>query len=133
MIVKIADEIYQQYQSAAAASGTPLTAEQLVERQLLRFAPYPLTSRVLVLHGDILEQVDRLFGPGSTKDPQTFLTRAHEYAAIVIGNIRLDFSPAQKAEIAHRASRQGKTPREVTEGIVTQLTEQFFWEGTPTR
>jgi len=124
MILKLSDDIVERYQQAALTSSLPV--EHLIERTLARYADYPASMRTLVLSSQILQQVDRLLGPGSTLDPDRFLAALQSYASISIGDVRLDFTQAQKAEIAHRAVRQGKSPREVTEDVVRQMEEMFL-------
>lgn len=126
MLIQIPDEIALQYQTAADRARVPLA--KLLERQLARFASVPVGERVLVLCAEPLEQIDRELGIGATRDTTALLSAIRSWAGITIGDIRLQFSPAQLAEIAHRAEKQGKTPEAVVADIVSQLEGAFFHE-----
>jgi len=131
MLVSIDDKLCAKYAAHAKASHIPV--EKLLERQLARFADTPITQRVLALTGDDLQQVDQLLGVGATTTPEAFLTAVRSWAGITIGDIRLQFSPAQLAEIQHRADKQGKTPEDVVRDIVGQISEAFFWDAVVAR
>ena len=124
MIIQIPDEVALRYQEAADRARVPVT--KILERQLLRFADIPAGSRAVTLHGDALQEVDQLLGIGSTLTAGTLLGAIKAWAGITIGDVRLQFSPAQLAEIAHRADKQGKTPTAVVADIVEQMNRNFF-------
>jgi hypothetical protein len=113
------------YQTAAAHAHVPL--EKYLERQLAKVADIPTASRVLLLAGDSLEQIDTLLGLGSTASPTALLAAIRAWAGITIGDIRVDFPPAQLAEIALRAEKQGKPPEVIVRDIVDQLSRDFFY------
>lgn len=131
MLVQIDDAVALRYQQAADKARVPLA--KYLERQLTKFGEIPVGQRVLVLTGEGLEEVDRLLGLGSTQNPIAFLAAVRNWAGITIGGIRLDFTPAQLAEIAYRAEKQGKTPEDVVRDIVEQMNHQFFTDTVPTR
>lgn len=125
MLVSLNDATIAKYQAAAAKAKIPL--EALLERQLARFGDVPVTERLLVLSGDALEALERQLSGGQLKSPQDLVTRVHRWAGITIGGIRLNFSEAQLEEIAVRATKQGKAPKEIVQDIVRQMEDQFFW------
>ena len=131
MLIQLDDAIALKYQQAADRARVPLA--KLLERQLVRFAEIPLGARALTLAGDDLEQVDALLGLGSTQSPAALLAALRAYAGISIGGIRLEFSPAQLAEIAYRADKQGKSPQAVVEDIVQQMSWRFFEDAVVAR
>lgn len=126
MLVKIPDDLYLRYEAAAKTATPRVTAEALLVQQLTRFADYPASRRTVVATGDLLEKIETLLGGGQIQTPEQLLTKIRAWAGISIGNIRLSFTPAQLEEIAHRAAKQEKTPREIAEAIVVQLADQFF-------
>lgn len=123
--VTIPDETYQRFEAAAAASK--LTTEELIARQLTRFVDHPISTRVVVLSGAQLEELEILLGGGHLQSPKALFEKVKGLAGVTIGNIRLPFNAAQLEEIGHRAQRQGKTPKQVCEDIVAQMAEQFFY------
>lgn len=124
--IQIPDAVAQLYQDQATRGH--LTLERVLARQLIKFAEVPGAAQTVVLHGDALAEIDRLLGIGSTQSPAAVLRAIKSWAGITIGAIRLDFSPAQLDEIAHRAAKQGKTPEAVVADIVAQLQSSFFHE-----
>lgn len=131
MLIQLDDKLALQYQSAADRARVPL--QKFLERQLAKFGEVPAGQRALVLTGEALEEVDRLLGIGSTRDGASLVSAISAYAGIRIGDIRLQFSPGQLAEIQHRAEKQGKTPQAVAEDIITQLNAQFFTDAVVLR
>jgi hypothetical protein len=131
MLVQIDDQLCAKYQAHAATAHIPLP--KLLERQLARFADTPITQRVLALTGEDLQTLDTLLGVGSSVDARSLVRAVRAFAGITIGGVTVDFSPAQLAEIQHRAEKQGKTPEAVVQDIVAQMTDMFFWDVIPTR
>lgn len=131
MLVQLDDAVCARYQAHAEAARIPL--QKLLERQLARFASTPITQQVLALSGEQLQAIDQLLGIGSTTSPDALLTAIRAYAGITIGDVRLDFSPAQLDEIALRAHKQGKAPEDIVRDIVNQMAHNFFMEATPYR
>lgn len=126
MLVKIPDELYLRYEEAAKRATPRITTEELLTRQLLRFVDYPASRRTVVATGDALERMEKLLGGGQIQTPEQLLSKIRAWAGISLGNIRLSFTQAQLEEIAHRAEKQGKTPKEVAQAIVEQIADQFF-------
>lgn len=124
-LISLDDAIVAKYLAHAQATRLPIA--KLLERQLDRFSDTPITQRLVVLTGDHLQQIETALGGGSLTDSADLLRRVHRWAGITIGDIRLDFSPAQLMEIQVRAAKQGKTPEAIAQDIVAQLQEQFFF------
>lgn len=124
MLVQIPDDVALRYQAAADAARQPLA--KILERQLVKFAGVPVAGRVLVLTGEALDTTERILGLGSTVTSAAFVLALRGHAGITIGDIRIDFSPGQLAEIQHRAEMQGKTPQVIVEDIVAQMSVEFF-------
>lgn len=131
MLITIPDSLAADYKLHKGARHGDL--DKLVTRQLQRFAKVEVGDRAVVLHGEALEEVDRLLGLGSTQSAAALLAAIRAWAGITIGGVRLDFSPAQLAEIQLRADKQGKTPEAVVQEIVEQLSRDFFYSPTVAR
>lgn len=131
MLIQLDDAVALKYQTAASHAHLPLAT--FLTRQLARFADTPVTQRSLVLTGDLLEQVDRTLGLGSTADPEALLAAIRSWAGITIGDIRIDFTQGQLDEIARRAEKQGKSPTAIVEDIVQQMAWNFFDEAVVAR
>lgn len=129
MLVKLDDDLLARY--AAMAPTQPLPT--LLERQLARFADYPPTVRVVPLARDTLQQIETLLGGGTLDTPQQLVDRVRSYASITLGKVVLDFTPAQKAEITHRAQKRGMTPDAVVKELIATVLDQMFDAVTPYR
>ena len=131
-LLKLDDDLLAQYDAYAQDSHLPVAT--VVERQLARFVDHPPgAGRVVVLAGLALERLETLLGGGQLTSAGALVARVDSYAKITIGRITLDFTPAQKEEIAHRAQKQGKTPDAVVQDLVAQITDSLFWSPTPSR
>ena len=133
MLVSLDDRLCQQYQAAADQAKPRLTVEKVLEKTLRRFAPFPATSRAVVLQGQPLQDLELLLGGGPLTSGEDLLTRIHQRAGITLGDIRVHFSAAQLAELQLRAEKQGKDPKDLVADIVKQMEWAFFYEATPAR
>lgn len=127
-LISLDDKLVARYQALATAAGSTAPIDQILARQLDRFATLPPAQRVVVVTKDQLAQVEHLLGGGQITTAAQLLERIEGYAAITIGQVALDFSPAQKAEIAHRAQKRGVSPKEIVQELVEQITGQLFWD-----
>ncbi len=131
MQIKIDDDLAARYDHIAQESKQPL--QQVIERQLARFADYPSTIRILPLAREHLQQIEHLLGGGSITAPEQLVSRVRAYASLTLGTITLDLTPAQKEEIAYRAKKRGITPDAVAREMVEIVLEQIFEAVTPYR
>jgi hypothetical protein len=129
MRIDIPDDLADRYTAMSVTQPLPL----LIERQLARFADYPATVRVLPLGGDHLQQLEHLLGGGQIKSPADLVERVRRYASITLGKVVLDWTPAQKTEITHRAAKRGITPDAVAREIIDIVLEECFQSVTPYR
>ena len=129
MRVDLSDDLCDRY----LAHSPTIPLPQLLERQLARFADYPSTIRVVPLAREPLQQIEHLLGGGQIKTPQDLVDRVRSYASIRLGEITLDLSQAQKAEITHRAEKRGLTPEAVIREMVDIVLEEIFTAVTPYR
>jgi len=131
MYVKLDDDLVAKYATLAEESKQPL--ETFVGRQLARFVDYPPTVRVIPVARDVLQQIEKTLGGGQITTAAILLTRIQSYSQVRLGDIVLDLTPAQKAEIAHRAEKRGLPPEAVVKELVDLLLDQMFDAVTPYR
>ncbi len=129
MLVHLDDDLCVRYQ--AMAPTQPLA--QILGRQLARFADYPATVRIVPLARDALQQIEHLLGGGQIATGTALESRIRDYASITLGQITLDLSAAQKAELVHRAAKRGMTPDALAHEMVDTLLDQLFEVSTPYR
>lgn len=131
MLVKLDDDVVAKYQAMAEEFKQPL--DQILTRQLLRFADFAPMVRVVPLARESLQQVEHLLGGGQIQSGQVLADRVRSYASITLGKVVLDLSPVQKQEITHRAAKRGMTPDAVVQELITQVLDQMFDAVTPYR
>jgi hypothetical protein len=130
-LIKLSDDLLVRYDAMAQEYKQPL--DTLLERQLARFADFPPTVRVVPLSGETLQRVETLLGGGQIRTAADLLARVKSYAQVTLGNVVIDFSPAQKAELVHRATKRGLPPDQVVKELVALLLDQMFDAVTPYR
>ena len=130
-LVKLDDDLLARYDCYAQQFKQPLA--QILERQLARFADYPPTLRVVPLGRDDLQQVEKLLGGGQIQSGKVLVERVRAYAQVTLGSVELDLSPAQKAELVHRAEKQGRAPDVVVRELAAVVLDQMFDAVTPYR
>jgi hypothetical protein len=108
----------------ALAPDLPL--DQVVRVALERVQDLGPMEPALVLTGKELRRIHDLLGTGSTRSAKTLVAAVQRLSDIQIGQIRLDFTPAEQEELKYRAERAGRTVREEAEAVVRGMHEQFF-------
>jgi hypothetical protein len=129
--VKLDDDLLARYDQMATEFKQPLP--QILERQLARFQDFPPTVRVVPLARDPLQQVEKLLGGGQIQSGQVLVDRVKSYSQAKLGSVEIDFSPAQKAELVHRAQKRGVTPEVVVKELVAIILDSAFDSVTPYR
>lgn len=130
-IVKLDDDLVARYEPYATEAKLPVAT--ILERQLARFAAHPPAQQVIPLDRATLQQLESLLGGGTLKSAADLVARTRAYASITLGKVVLDLSPAQKQELVHRATKQGRTPEAVVQELVAQVTTDLFYTPTPYR
>lgn len=130
-MVKLDDDVLAAYDKMALEFKQPLT--QILDRQLARFSIFPPTVRIVPLAREALQEVEHLLGGGQIQSGEALVNRVRDYASITLGRIALDLSPAQKAEIVHRAAKRGMTPDAVVKELVGIVLDSMFDAVTPYR
>lgn len=86
----------------------------------------PVEDRGLVLTGDCRTQIERTLGVGSTETPEHLVTAIDRMARLVIGDVRVDFTPGQWEYLAHRAEKQGLTVDQLVRRVVDWVTAELW-------
>lgn len=71
--------------------------------------------------------LERTLGVGSCRSLAALQTRVDQLARLEIGGIRVDFTPGQLDELAHRAAKRGLTVEEEVRRVVEKLSGDLFW------
>lgn len=122
MRITIKDATADVYQRYADHQGRGLDA--VVEAQLARFAAQEPGTKAIVVNA---ADAQAILGGTPILSGADLLQRLTQLASLSFHAIRLDFSPAQLAELQHRAERQGKSVEVLAQDIVRGLLRDFFW------
>jgi hypothetical protein len=125
MRVTIPDEVLAPYEAIAERQGRPV--ETVVADQLARFAALVPGERAVVLGDADLTTLAAALDLAQIRDAKQLVARVERFGAVTFESVHLRLGPAQKAELARRAERQGRTVRELVTEIVARLTQDFFW------
>lgn len=131
MLVKIDDEIIARYQAHPDTAKLPL--EQVLNRRLAWLADYPLTSRVVILSGDQLAEIEALLGGAQIQRPADLLQRIQVYSQVKLGTVVIPLTLAEKDELAYRAQKQGKPVGDLVRDLIAQLHDSLFNDTVPVR
>lgn len=80
-----------------------------------------------VLPAATCAQLEQTTGIGSTRTPADLVKAVERLAKIEVGGIRIDFTPGQLDEIAHRAKKRGRTIQQELQAVVDRIREELFW------
>lgn len=122
MRILLKDSVVAPYEEMAAQQGR--SVDQVIESQLNRFKMLPPGQKAIVVN---VADAERILGGTPVLNGTDLLSRVARLASLSFHAIKLDFSPAQLAELQHRAERQGKSVEQLAQEIVTTITRDFFW------
>jgi len=89
----------------------------------------PIVNGALVLTPAECARLEETVGVGNTQIPITFILAVERLAALHIGDVRLDFTPGQLAELKHRASKRGQTIEQTIKAVVDRIRDEIFHHG----
>ena len=122
MKVSLPDDLCERLQ--ALDPKTPL--DGILRSQLERLGDLAPLTPALILAGPELSRLHELLGMGAIRNPQTLVVAVQRLCDIKIGQIRVDFTPAEQAELKERAKRTGRSVAQEVEAVVRGMHEQFF-------
>jgi hypothetical protein len=77
----------------------------------------------------IRHRIEATTGIGSTLTPTDLAAAIERLAAIAIGTVHVDFTPGQLEEIAHRATKRGRTVEAELRAVVDRIKDEIFHRG----
>lgn len=99
---------------------------QLVAAQALKRGAELPEGRVVLLSGEPLERVEKVFQGGSVLNGADLAQKVERQAGISMLHVRLPFTPGQLEDLQERAVRQGLTVEQLVERAAGRIYEQFF-------
>lgn len=127
MRITIPDDVLAPYEEMAQRQGRPV--DDVVAAQLKRFAMLEPGKKAVVIPPAALTALEPPLGGTPVRDAQDLLTRIQQLANISFMGLNLGLSLQQKAELAHRAERQGRTVEALVQEMWRDLQQNFFWSG----
>jgi len=103
-----------------------LLTDVCTEEQLLK--SYQILEEGTFLSRARCVQIEESTGVGSTRTPAELVKAISRLARITIGDIRIDFTPGQLEEIAHRAAKRGYTVEQEIGRIVDRIKDEIFYK-----
>jgi hypothetical protein len=91
---------------------------------------YELIPEVgLTLSPSDCTRLEQTTGLGTTQIPITFISAVEQLASLSIGDVRLEFTPGQLAELHHRASKRGRSIELEIKAVVDRIRDEIFHKG----
>jgi hypothetical protein len=90
---------------------------------------YEPVQDALTLSPDQKQRLEATLGFGATRTAPDLVTAVERLASISIGTIRVEFTPGQLEEIAHRAKKRGHTVQQELEAAVDRIKGEIFHRG----
>jgi hypothetical protein len=83
----------------------------------------------LVVPVEIRRRIEATTGIGSTLTPADLVAAIERLASIAIGAVKVEFSPGQLEEIAHRAAKRGRSVEAELNAAVDRIKDEIFHRG----
>ncbi len=83
-------------------------------------------GRVVVVGGDLLEELEAILGGGSLLNGPDLLKKVRRLAGISFLHVRLPFTPNQMEALEDKAARQGFSVEQLVNRTAPRIYEQFF-------
>lgn len=124
----IPDDLYTLLADRGAVSGQ---SPETVATRLLQFAAKETQhvapgTRMLVLSGEAMEQLEEILGGGSLLNQADLLRKVARLAGISFLHIRLPFTPNQLEALKEKAERNSLTVEQLVQRTAPRIYEQFF-------
>lgn len=74
-------------------------------------------------------RLEQTLGVGATTAGVTLAQAVERLALLTIGEVRLDFTPGQLAELKHRATKRGQTIEQTIRHVVDRIQDELFHQG----
>lgn len=104
--IQIPDELYARYELQARSRDYAVKRE--LSERLQAFVEAPPKDRVILLRRHTREAIEKILNCSLLSDEE-LVDRVTRLAQLSIGEVRLEFSPGQLAEMKRRADKNGRT------------------------
>ena len=125
MRITIPDDVADPYLAFADAASVPL--DEVITQQLKRFAHLHPREKAIVVPAKIHADLAAALGHLPLRDAADLLTRIKAHGQITFESLDIGLTPTQKAELAYRAERQGKTVDYLLAEMAGAFLQDFFY------
>jgi len=123
--LEISDDLYSQF-SKLAESDSLERVTDLMKTYLEYFVKIDPRKPYLVVSPEDRGKLEDILSGIDLKSSADLVMRVDQLARMEIGGVRVQFTPAQIAEIKSKAERNGDTLQSYTEKLVNQMAGFFF-------
>lgn len=123
--LEISDELYQEFCKIAESDSLERVTD-LVKTYLEYWVKIDPRAPYLVVSPEARGKLENILSGGDLKGGDDLVMRVDQLARMEIGGVRVQFTPAQIAEIKSKAERNGDTLQSYTEKLVNQMAGFFF-------
>lgn len=74
-------------------------------------------------------RLEETTGLGTTQSAEALVKAVERLASIRVGDIRIEFTPGQLAELQYRAQKRGRSIAEEMKAVVDRLRDELFYKG----
>ena len=123
--LQLPDDLYDSYLARAKSKKRGVAGLMAAELQALH--PLDLSrDRIVVIDPENRQRLESLLGGGHLQTASDLTNKISDLLTIDVGGFSLDFTPAERHELAELASRNGFTAEQLTRATVGSMKEQFF-------
>lgn len=129
VLLQIPDTVHDAYIRHAEklqGAGGSASAEDLMIQHLERYKDVPPHDRIVVVESRARQRLEDILQGGALRDSADLIQKVEHLASLQIGQIKVDFTPAQWTELKNRALRNNRTVYQIVEATVRDMEILFF-------
>lgn len=88
---------------------------------------YEVITDGLILDRATCVRIEETTGVGTTRSASELEKAVGRLARILVGEVRIEFTPGQLEELAHRASKRGFTIKQELQRVVERIKDELFF------
>lgn len=96
--------------------------------------PSQLAERYAIVDGNerilsaaLRTRLEQTLGVGATTNADNLIAAVERLASLSIGEVKIEFTPGQLAEIKYRATKRGQTVEQALQAVIDRIKDEIFW------
>lgn len=126
LTISIPDDLYECYEQMAERLNGRASPPDVILAQLERFKHAHAADRIIVVDAAARQRIETILGGNAIHSGEDLAAKIQALADIEIGQIRVDWSPAQLRKLKAFSIRHGKSVETIAREIVRDMSYQFF-------